>query len=371
MSMLTREQAESVLALHASGEGITGTSLRLGVSRPTVRSYVLGHRVPGDTPRPKPDYFAPFASYCRQRLTDDPHLSRPLLRQELAGLGYPGSRMSLSRAMDRHELLQLACQNRHDQPPAPVKPNPPGSNGPARPLPITVSPVSGETLPSYLGRVAAANHITAAALLALLPRWFRTKIRDCDDRGQHFRLLPAAAGALRQLAAVTGIPGTALTHALPAFTYLTGNPAEPVRATAACHRCLAADGIRQPVPVLLAAHLRICTRHRLWLPASGLPQLDLSPCPDITAAQHQARRLLRRYTPQQLISAHAAAAEHLTSPATDLPARPANWQQRVSLLQAGNTRPGSRAPSRDQLIAAAIYPDAIALATSTLTGIQH
>src|SRR6266481_4551262 len=205
MSMLTREQAEPILALHASGEGITEISLRLGVSRPTVRSYVRGHRAPGSSPRPKPDHFARFAGYCRQRLTDDPHLSRPLLHRELAGLGYPGSRMSFSRAMDRHELPRLACQNRHDPPPAPVKLHPPGSSGPSRPLPVTVSPVTGEALSSYLGRVAAANHITATALLALLPRWFRTKIRDCDDRGQHSKLLPAADGALRQLAAVTGI----------------------------------------------------------------------------------------------------------------------------------------------------------------------
>jgi hypothetical protein len=371
MSMLTREQAEPILALHASGERITEISLQLGVSRPTVRSYVRGHRAPGSKPRPKPDHFAPFASYCRQRLTDDPHLSRPLLRQELAGLGYPGSRMSFSRAMDRHELLQLACQNRHQQPPAPVQPRPPASNGPARPLPITVSPVSGEILSSYLGRVAAANHITATALLALLPRWFRTKIRDCDDRRQYPPLLPAAADALHQLAAVTGSTSKTLTHALPVFTYFVTDPARPVRATVACQRCLAANGIRQPVPILLVAHMRICSRHQLWLPANGLPQLDLSACPDITAAQHQARRLLRRHTPQQLISAQVAAVEHLTAPGPDPRARPANWQQRVSLLQASNTHPGSTAPTRDQLIPAAIYPDAIALATSQLARVKH
>lgn len=369
--MLTREQAEPILALHASGERITEISLRLGVSRPTVRSYVRGHRAPGSKPRPKPDHFAPFASYCRQRLTDDPHLSRPLLRQELAGLGYPGSRMSFSRAMDRHELLQLACQNRHEQPPAPARPHPPGSSGPARPLPVTVSQISGETLSSYLGRVAAANHITATALLALLPRWFRTKIRNCDDRGQHFKLLPAAAGALHQLAAVTGSTSKTLAHALPAFTYFIGDPTRPVRATTACQRCLAANGIHQPVPILLAAHLKICSRHQLWLTASGLPQLDLSACPDITAAQHQARRLLRRCTPQQLISAQVAAAGHITGHARDPQARAGNWQQRVSLLQTGNTHPDSTAPTRDQLIRAAIYPDAVALATSQLAGIQH
>ena len=224
---------------------------------------------------------------------------------------------------------------------------------------------------SYPGRVAAANHITATALLALLPRWFRTKIRDCDDRGQHAKLLPAAAGALHQLATVTGSTSKTLAHALPVFTYFTGDPARPVRATAACQRCLAANGIHQPIPILLAAHLRICSRHQLWLPASGLPQLDLSACPDITAAQHQARRLLRRCTPQQLISAQVAAVEHITGPEPDPQAQPANWQQRVSLLHASNTRPGSTAPTRDQLIPAAIYPDAIALATSQLAGIQH
>jgi hypothetical protein len=367
--MLTREQAELVLALRASGEGVTEISRRPGVSRPTVRSYIRGHRAPGGKPRPRPDYFAPFASYGRQRLTDDPHLSRSLLRQELAGLGYPGSRMSLSRAMGRHELLQLACQNRHDQPPAPVNPHLPGGSGPVRPLPVTVSPVGGEALSSYLSRTAAANHITATALLALLPPWFRTKIRECDDRGQHLKLRPGAPGALSRLAAVTGITSRALAHALPAFAYFVGDPAAPARATTACQRCLAASGIRQPVPVLLPAHLRICPRHRLWLPGRGLPQLDLSPCPDITAAQHQARHLLRRYTPQQLIFAHATAVEHITGPAPD--PRSGNCQQRATLLQAGNTRPGSTPPAPDQLISAAIYPDAIALAASRLAAMQR
>jgi hypothetical protein len=368
--MLTREQAELLLALRASGEGIGEIARQLGVSRPTVRSYARGQRAPGSKPRPKPDYFAPFAGYCRQRLTDDPHLSRALLRQELAALGYPGSRMSLSRALDRHELLQLACQNRHDQPPAPMSLHLPGG-GPARPLPVTVSPAGGEALSSYLSRTAAANHITATALLTLLPPWFRTKIRECDDRGQHFKLRPEAPGALGRLAVVTGVTSEVLAHALPAFAYFVGDSAAPTRATTACQRCLAASGIRQPVPVLLPAHLRICTRHRLWLPGRGRPQLDLSRCPDITAAQHQARHLLRSYTPQQLIFAHATAVEHITGPAPDPRIRPGNWQQRATLLQAGNTRPGSTPPAQDQLISAAIYPDAIALAASRLAAMQR
>ena len=394
MSMLTREQAEPILALHASGEGITEISLRLGVSRPTVRSYVRGHRAPGGKPRPKPDHFAPFASYCRQRLTDDPHLSRPLLRQELADLGYPGSRMSFSRAMDRHELLQLACQNRHEQPPAPVRPHPPGSNGPARPLPITVSPVSGETLSSYLGRVAAANHITATALLALLPRWFRTKIRDCDDRGQHAKLLPAAAGALHQLAAVTGSTSKALAHALPVFTYFTGDPARPIRATTACQRCLAANGIHQPVPILLAAHLRICSRHQLWLPGQrpaparsiSLPGHHRRPAPgpapaaplhpaaaDLRAgrrsrAHHRPCSQIPRPSPRTGSSASACSRPATPAPAAQRRPRTSSSPQRSTPTQSHSrprsspgystdTRPGERPSATPQTPAGRIRRD--------------
>ena len=246
--------------------------------------------------------------------------------------------------MDHHELLQLACQNRHEQPPAPVRPHPPRSNGPARPLPITVSPVSGETPSSYPGRVAAANHITATALLALLPRWFRTKIRDCDDRGQHAKLLPAAAGALHQLATVTGSTSKTLAHALPVFTYFTGDPPDqsgrPQPASGAGRQ-----RIHQPIP-----HLPGGTPEDLLPPPAMAPGQRPAPARSISLPGHHRRPApgpapAAPLHPQQLISAQVAAVEHITGPEPDPQAQPANWQQRVSLLHASNTRPGSTAPT--------------------------
>jgi len=76
-----------------------------------------------------------------------------------------------------------------------------------------------------------------------------------------------------------------------------------VRATTACRRCAARRGIHQPVPVHLPAHQQICTHHGLWLSPAPRPQLDLTDCPEIIAAQRRADRLLRRCTPQQLIFA--------------------------------------------------------------------
>ncbi len=95
-------------------------------------------------------------------------------------------------------------------------------------------------LVSYLGRLATANHITTGDLLVILPAWFRTKICNHDDRGQHHMLGPAATDALRQLAIVTGMPPASLVGVLPAFG---GGPPDPVRATTGCRRC-AARGVR-------------------------------------------------------------------------------------------------------------------------------
>jgi hypothetical protein len=230
-----------------------------------------------------------------------------------------------------------------------------------------VPPVTGETLASYLGRLATANHITTVDLLVILPPWFRTKICNHDDRGQHHMLVPAATDALQQLAVITGMPPASLARALPA---LGGGPPDPVRATTACRRCAAARGVRQPVPVHQPAHEQICTRHGIWLTSTGRPQLDLAACPEIITAQHHARRLLRHCTPQQLIFAQLAATQLIagrrdrgTAPAAG---SPQGRQRRVRLLEASNLHMANLA-AEDELIHAAIYPDVIALAAIALT----
>jgi len=334
----------------------------------TIKAYLSGQRVPG--PRAaRADTFASFAGYSRRRLADDPHLTTRSLFREVAGLGYPGSYQSFCRALQRHHL-QPGCQPCRAPSRPGVPPPPAGHSQHPGPLPIPASPVTGETLVSYLGRLAAANHLTTSDLLVILPAWFRTKISSHDDRGQHHMLAPAAAGALRRLAIATGMAPTALARALPAFG---GGPPDPVRATTACRRCAATRGIHQPVPVHVPAHQQICTRHGIWLTGAGRPQLDLAACPEIIAAQHHARRLLRHGTAQQLIFAQLAAARRIASqPDHDTVSAvrsPQDRQRRARLLKASNPHTSSTA-AQDELICAAIYPDAIALAATTLTGVS-
>ncbi len=361
--MLSREQAERALAMRAEGQPIRAIARQMGHSPQTIRDYVRGRKFPGRR-APKPDEFTAFSDYCRRRLTDDPHLVPRALFDEVTGLGYPGSRPTFYRAFGRHDLLDAGCPQCHTRP---ARPRPSASTTTpttsAQPLPIPVSPVTGETLASYLDRLSAANHVTIDDLLTILPPWFHTKIRNHDDRGQHHMLAPAAPDALHRLAAITGRAPAALAHALPAFAG-SRIPA-PVRATTACRRCMAAHGIHQPVPVHRLAHHQICTRHGLWLSATNHPQLDLTNCPDIIAAQHRTRRLLQHCTPQRLLFAHLAATRLIL----DLPGDAAtsqHWQQRLHRLTATNRHLNNPA-IRDHLTQAATYPDAIDQAHTMLT----
>src|SRR5262249_6158344 len=77
------------------------------------------------------------------------------------------------------------------------------------------------------------------------------------------------AEALHALAHLTSTTSTSLARALPAFG---GTDARsPVRATTACHRCVARRGIHQPVPVHLPIHDNVCTRPRIWLAHADQP----------------------------------------------------------------------------------------------------
>jgi hypothetical protein len=216
------------------------------------------------------------------------------------------------------------------------------SHAPTLPRPVT--PVSGEVLISYLTRLACANHLTLTEVLAVLPSWFSTKVSNRDDRAQHHMLIPAAPEATGALARLTGATPGSVARALPAFG--TPGPHSPVRGTTACHRCAACRGIRQPVPVHLPAHRKVCTRHGIWLSDAGQPQLDLAACPEIIAAQHRASRLLRRCTPQELVLAYQAAARAIPPWPTSPAAIPLHWRHRLLTLQTANHRYGTPDRSR-------------------------
>jgi hypothetical protein len=347
-NMLPRGRGEQILAAHAAGMPVRAIARTYGHKPETVRNYVRGHRVPG-MPAARADDFAPFAAYCRLRVTDDPHLRAGALLAEITGLGFPGTRRTFYRALERHEIQPHPCPHCHVARISGYIVEPQGRQPQPFPLPVPASPVNGETLASFLGRLGAANRTSPDALLDILPPWFRIKTRWHDDRWQHEQLTHGAAAAAACLAVVSSSTIAGIKNALPAFG---GQHGQPVRAVTACRLCTAARRIRQPVPVHLPAHHQICLRHGIWLPAPGTPQFSVRNCPDILNAERRARQLLRHCTIEQLIYAR------IQVPAgQDVHA----WKHRVAALIESNPRPVTE-NSPQALFRAAAYPDAIVAA---------
>lgn len=219
------------------------------------------------------------------------------------------------------------------------------------PLPVPAAPVAGEALASFPGRLAAVNRTTTEALLEILPPWFGVKIRWHDDRWQPAHLMPWADDAAARLAMISSSTTAAINNALPAFG---GKRGQPVRAVTACRLCTAARRIRQPVPVHLPAHHQVCLRHGIWLSGPGTPQFSVNGCPEILAAERQARRLLRRCTAEQLIYSRVRAPADLADRA---------WKRRTMALIDSNPRPVTQS-SPQPLFQAAAYPEAITAAAA-------
>jgi hypothetical protein len=358
--MLPRERAEKILTLGQAGWSVPAIAAHLGHSKPTIRDYLTGRRTPG-VRAPRPSLLTDLlAGYCRQRLVEDPHLRPNTLFDEVLELGFQGSLRTFYREMMRLQPGPAAPRTfTHSSPQNPAEASRPFAPGLTRTpvLPRQIAPVSGETLISYLNRLAAANHLTISEVLAVLPAWFTTKTNNVDDRSRHHMLTPATTDALKALARLTGASPAGLARALPAFDTDTHGP---IRATTACHRCTARRGVLNPVPVHLPAHHKVCTRHGVWLSDIGQPHLDLAACPEIITAQHRTNRLMRRYTPQQLLLAYQAAAKSIPAWPTSPTAIPLHWRHRLLRLQTTNHRYGI-ATDHDDYIHAAIYPDAIAL----------
>jgi TniQ/Helix-turn-helix domain len=364
--MLSPDRVRQIFTLSAAGMPARAIARQLGHSPQTVRAYLHQRRTPGVRAVSRPGLFTDLlADYCRQRFTEDPDLRPSILFRELTGLGFPGSRSTFYRGLTRRLLSPSGhwqSQTRQQTPQGPSGTSRLPSHPPA--LPRSVTPVTGEMLISYLTRLAHANHLTLTEVLAVLPSWFSTKIGNRDDRAQHHMLIPATADALRALTHLTGTTPASLARALPAFG--TADAHSPVRATTACHRCAARHGIHQPVPVHLPAHHKVCTRHGIWLSDAGQPQLDLAASPEIITAQHRASRLLRRYTPQELMLAYQAAARAIPPWPPSPAAIPLHWRHRLLTLQTANHRYGTPT-DHDAYTHAAIYPDAIALTAAALS----
>jgi hypothetical protein len=356
-NMLPRDRAQQIIADHAAGKPVRAIARTYGHSPGTVRDYVHGRRTPGEAAA-RSDDFAPFITYCRQRLADDPHLRAAALLAEITGLGFPGTQRTFYRALERHEIQPHPCPDCHIARISGYYPLAEARHPQPFPLPVPVSPVNGETLVSFLGRLAAANRTSPDALLDVLPPWFRVKTRWHDDRWQHDKFAPWADDAAATLALISGTDIAAIRNALPAFGAGSGQPA---RAGTACRQCTAARRVHQPVPVHLPAHHRVCLRHGIWLSRPGTPQFSVSECPGIIAAEHRARRLLRHCTTEQLIYASIRA----TQPAAAQPSSRPAWKQRMQALIMSNPRAViEQCPA--ELVTAASYPDTITTAASMI-----
>ena len=345
--MIPETSARQAIALAGQGANVSEIARQLGHDRKTIRIYLNGHRAPGQ-PRPHADSFAPFAAYVRQRAADDPHLRSTGLHREVTALGYAGSYSAFTRELRGHGITAACgtCRKWKPVTPAQAREQHPG------PLPFRTAPLGGETIASYLSRIAAASHLPAGAITACLPSWFAARAAAraaaCDDLAATGQPQPAD---IRHLAGLTGTSETALRHALPA---LAGGGRPPARATVACRRCAARHGQRSPAPVHIPAHQRTCRRHRTWL--GRAIQIDLTAAPDIIAASRHASRLAREHGITRLVLAEATAREKAAG-------GPAARRRAAALALAS---PGLD-PGHPDTAEAAAYPETIEMAAAILS----
>ncbi|SCG72476.1 TniQ family protein [Micromonospora inositola] len=168
--------------------------------------------------------------------------------------------------------------------------------GRLRRLPRRVPPVHDETLESYIGRLAANNHLSRDHLVDYL-----TTTKRHDRRRNQLVSLDSQAS-------VSGFAAASLAHALPemrlrlpereARPFIGQTVAgQPNRQRPWCRLCAAAKGIIGQVTIWARCDYSVCIRHQLWV-GRGVwhphDQLDVSDFPEITRAQVRLRRRIRR-----------------------------------------------------------------------------
>ncbi|PBC69729.1 hypothetical protein BX265_7079 [Streptomyces sp. TLI_235] len=105
--MLSSQEYKEICALRRQGWSVSAIARCLGRDRKTVRAYLKGERNVGARAVRHSEFFR-FASYCQQRLDDDPHLRANVLHSEIVELGYGGAYSTFTRALRRH-LTRPCC----------------------------------------------------------------------------------------------------------------------------------------------------------------------------------------------------------------------------------------------------------------------
>lgn len=220
-----------------------------------------------------------------------------------------------------------------------------------RPLPRRVRPFPRETIESYLGRLARANRLDAQAL----------RVYVVGHKGR------SAPVPLARLAALTSLPENSLRYAIPDLDPADSGPSwalpgvtrQDRSSGSPCRRCVLARGTNDSVQCWKLSEKVICLRHRRWIGGwSGEDQPDLSAQPDILRAHKRHLRLVRRFGRDTVSYAYAAAYAICRQWHNQF-AYDEGFYQRMRLFHG----PGAWAmPATHPTIAAAIYPQAVALA---------
>ena len=110
--MLTQEDDVDAHALRKRGWSISAIARHLGHDRKTIRAYLIGERTAGVRVRAGVSPFDAYASYCRERLVEDPHLWAMTLFDEIVALGFAQSYPTFTRQL-RDRELRPACERCH------------------------------------------------------------------------------------------------------------------------------------------------------------------------------------------------------------------------------------------------------------------
>src|SRR5262245_48679997 len=102
--MLSPDRVNQILTLGKAGWSARDIAPRIGHSPKTIRDYLAGRRTAGVTARPPSMFTDLIASYCRQRLAEDPHLLRSTLFKEITELGFTASRATFYRELARWQM---------------------------------------------------------------------------------------------------------------------------------------------------------------------------------------------------------------------------------------------------------------------------
>lgn len=214
-----------------------------------------------------------------------------------------------------------------------------------------MKPFPGEVLSSYLARLAHANRLDPTAL--------RRYIAES-------RRVPAT-----RLAAVSGVDAASLVQAiadldgrsLAGTRYYREIPIRPQASAPTCQMCAAMRGITQQVTCWKPAERVVCLRHRRWTGSDRAgTQVPLDHHADIVAANRRHLRLVRRFGRDEVTMGFSVATE-VCRQWRDQREHDEEFSHRLTIFHGL----GWRLSPSDPTVAAAAYPQAVALTRLLIT----